>query len=153
MQTFRDLIFIFQEALKVMSEELRFLPSANRSTWTQSYIQKAWRFIWSSDCRTAETGSDLLVFSGWITSGINFKLFWMMLFTGTMQVLHRSKGRIGLGFIGLQSVNVYVDGWLRYSAGDRDMFDIYLKPRIDLVLFFLYHENDDPLSNRLIIQL
>jgi hypothetical protein len=51
----------------------------------------------------------------------------------------RSKGRIGLGFVGTQPVNVYVDGAIeiqRRRSGD--MFDIYLKANERTWYYFSY---------------
>jgi hypothetical protein len=51
----------------------------------------------------------------------------------------RSKGRIGIGFIGVQPVNVYVDGFIeiqRRRSGD--MFDIYLKADESTWYYFSY---------------
>lgn len=51
----------------------------------------------------------------------------------------RSKGKIGIGFIGKQSVNTYVDGFIeiqRRRSGD--MFDIYLKADNSTYYYFSY---------------
>ncbi len=51
----------------------------------------------------------------------------------------RSKGRIGIGFIGVQPVNIYVDGFIeiqRRRSGD--MFDIYLKADESTWYYFSY---------------
>jgi hypothetical protein len=51
----------------------------------------------------------------------------------------RSKGMIGIGFIGSQPVNVYVDGFIeiqRRRSGD--MFDIYLKADESTWYYFSY---------------
>jgi hypothetical protein len=51
----------------------------------------------------------------------------------------RSEGKIGIGFIGTQPVNVYVDGFIeiqRRRSGD--MFDIYLKADESTWYYFSY---------------
>jgi hypothetical protein len=51
----------------------------------------------------------------------------------------RSKGKIGLGFIGQQPINVYVDGFIeiqRRRSGD--MIDIYLKADQSTWYYFSY---------------
>jgi hypothetical protein len=51
----------------------------------------------------------------------------------------RSKGKIGIGYIGTQPVNVYVDGYVeiqRRRSGD--MFDIYLKADESTFYYFSY---------------
>jgi hypothetical protein len=51
----------------------------------------------------------------------------------------RSKGRIGIGFIGNQPVNIYVDGYVdiqRRRSGD--MIDIYLKANQSTWYYFSY---------------
>jgi hypothetical protein len=51
----------------------------------------------------------------------------------------RSKGKIGIGFIGPQAINVYVDGYIeiqRRRSGD--MIDIYLKANESVWYYFSY---------------
>jgi hypothetical protein len=51
----------------------------------------------------------------------------------------RSKGKIGIGYIGTQPINVYVDGFVeiqRRRSGD--MFDIYLKADESTYYYFSY---------------
>jgi hypothetical protein len=62
------------------------------------------------------------------------KLFW-----NESTSSFRSSGKIGIGFIGQQPVNVYVDGYIeiqRRRSGD--MFDIYLKADESTWYYFSY---------------
>jgi len=71
----------------------------------------------------------------------NFELFLndVNLYWNEQSSSYRSKGRIGIGFIGSQPVNVYMDGFVeiqRRRAGD--MFDIYLKADESTWYYFSY---------------
>jgi hypothetical protein len=71
----------------------------------------------------------------------NFELFLndVNLYWNESSSSFRSKGRIGLGFIGTQPVNVYVDGFIeiqRRRSGD--LLDIYLKANASTWYYFSY---------------
>ena len=137
------LTFIFSaEALKVMADEIRMMPSlkpVNLNTdlnnkgmkdllgvTAATQIKEEMDFFGSSRNLPKEFTYELLL--------NDVKLFW-----NEATSSFRSSGKIGIGFVGPQPVNVYVDGFIeiqRRRSGD--MIDIYLKADESTWYYFSY---------------
>ncbi len=143
MQTLLGFDFHFSpEALKVMSDELRFLPSAKPVNLNSELYSKGMKDLFGVQiAERLKQDLDLFGVSGELPPEFNFELFLndVTLYWNDASASYRSKGRIGLGFIGPQPVNVYVDGLIeiqRRRSGD--MFDIYLKANESTWYYFSY---------------
>ena len=85
--------------------------------------------------------TDLFGISGNLPKEFNYELLLndVTLYWNEASSSFRSKGKIGIGFIGSQPVNVYVDGFMdiqRRRSGD--MIDIYLKADGSTWYYFSY---------------
>ncbi len=130
------------EALKVMADEIRSMPSlkpVNLNTdlnnkgmkdllgvFVASQLKEEMDLFGTSKNLPKEFTYELLL--------NDVKLFW-----NESTSSFRSSGKIGVGFIGSQPINVYVDGYVeiqRRRSGD--MFDIYLKGDESTWYYFSY---------------
>ncbi len=135
--------FFSNEALKVMSDEIRMMPSLKQVNLTTDLNKKG-----MSDLLGVTVASQLKeetdLFGGGsknLPKEFTYKLLLndVKLYWNEATSSFRSKGKIGIGFIGQQPMNVYVDGYVeiqRRRSGD--MFDIYLKADKSTYYYFSY---------------
>ena len=125
-----------------MSQELKFLPTLKPVNLNSAFYTKGMRDLFGEEtANRLKEDLDLFGISGDLPPEFTFRLFLndVNLYWHEASASFRSKGRIGLGFIGTEPVNVYVDGILeiqRRRAGD--MFDIYLKANESTWYYFSY---------------
>ncbi|HQH23604.1 MAG TPA: hypothetical protein PLM01_01330 [Bacteroidales bacterium] len=130
------------EALRIMSQELKFIPTLKPVNLNSELYTKGMRDLFGVEtANRMKEDLDLFGVSGELPPEFTFRLFLndVTLYWHEASASFRSKGRIGLGFIGTDPVNVYVDGMIeiqRRRAGD--MFDIYLKANESTWYYFSY---------------
>ncbi|MGM0666483.1 MAG: hypothetical protein ACQETA_04115 [Bacteroidota bacterium] len=119
------------QALGTMAEELRLIPTLKPVDISGSKYNMAMQNLIGIDAAARlKEEMDLYGFSGNLPEDFNpelvlndLKLVWSQEFQS-----YRSEGRIGLGFIGEQPMNVYVDGFVELQKRrSGDILDIYLK--------------------------
>ncbi len=131
-RTFMALDFHFSnEALTIMTDEIRLNTSLRPvSLSTDFYRESLWSLLGEKAARTI---SDELGTFGTIRNMPPEYIYELFLNDVTLEwndasSSFRSTGKIGIGFIGQQPVNLYVDGYVeiqRRRSGD--LLDIYLK--------------------------
>ncbi|MBN2861553.1 MAG: hypothetical protein JXN62_00225, partial [Bacteroidales bacterium] len=130
------------EALRIMSDEIRLIPTLKSVNLNSELNKKG-----MDDLLGAELASrlkeelDLFGVSRELPNEFNFEILLndVNLYWNEPTSSFRSKGKIGIGYIGKQPVNVYVDGFIeiqRRRSGD--MFDIYLKADESTYYYFSY---------------
>jgi hypothetical protein len=130
------------EALKMMADEIRMMPTLKPVTLTTDFYNKGMkRLIGSEAAERMKEDVDLFGTSRNLPKEFNFEIFLndVNLYWNEASSSFRSKGKIGIGYIGTQPVNVYVDGFIeiqRRRSGD--MFDIYLKADESTWYYFSY---------------
>ncbi len=130
------------EALNIMSNEIRFLPSVKPVNLNNELYNKGMKDLLGVEIADRmKQDLDLFGVAGELPPEFNYELFLndVTLNWNESSSSFRSKGRIGLGFVGTQPVNVYVDGAIeiqRRRSGD--MFDIYLKANERTWYYFSY---------------
>jgi len=130
------------EALKIMSDEIRFLSSMKPVNLNSELYSKGMKDLFGVEVAN-RMKEDLNLFgvTGKLPPEFNSELFLndVTLYWNESTSSFRSKGRIGLGFVGPQPLNVYLDGLIeiqRRRSGD--MFDIYLKANESTWYYFSY---------------
>ncbi|MDP4223487.1 MAG: hypothetical protein Q8868_09255 [Bacteroidota bacterium] len=134
--------FFSPEALKVMSDEIRMMPTLKSVNINSEFYTKGMKDILGAGVAgqlKAET--DLFGISGNMPKEFTYKLLLndVHLRWNEASSSFRSVGKIGLGYVGNQPVNMYVDGFIeiqRRRSGD--MFDIYLKADKSTWYYFSY---------------
>ena len=130
------------EGLGMMSEEFRLTPSLKPVNLNSELYRKGMDDLIGGEA-ASRLKEQLDLFAG--TTGLpkefNFELLLndVTLYWNEATSSFRSKGKIGLGYIGGQPVNVYVDGYVeiqRRRSGD--MFDIYLKANESVYYYFSF---------------
>jgi len=130
------------EALEIMSNEIKFIPSVKPVNLNSELYSKGMKDLLGVDvANKMKQDLDLFGVTGELPPEFNFELFLneVTLYWNESSSSFRSKGRIGLGFVGTHPVNVYVDGAIeiqRRRSGD--MFDIYLKANEQTWYYFSY---------------
>ncbi len=130
------------EALKMMSDEIRMVPSLKPVNLNSEFYIKGMKdLIGVNAANQMKEDIDLFGTSRSIPKEFNFKILLndVNLYWNDASSSFRSKGKIGIGYIGTQPVNVYVDGFIeiqRRRSGD--MFDIYLKANESTYYYFSY---------------
>ena len=142
-ETILALDFHFSEgALKLMSDDIRLNPSLKPVNLNSDIYNKGMKDLMGVSAATSLKGDlDLFGTTRNMPKEFNYelllndvKLTWN---DGTSSF--RSTGKIGVGFIGPQSMNVYLDGYIdiqRRRSGD--MIDIYLKASESVWYYFSY---------------
>ncbi|MBE0676103.1 MAG: hypothetical protein IH591_15715 [Bacteroidales bacterium] len=142
-QTFLALDFYFSnQALTIMSDEIRLNPSLRPVNLNTDFNRKSLADILGE--KASKTISDELGTFGVIRSmppEFTYELFLndVTLEWNEATSSFRSVGKIGIGFIGQQPVNLYVDGHIeiqRRRSGD--LLDIYLKADESTWYYFSY---------------
>ena len=130
------------EALALMSDEIRMLPSLRPVNLNTNFNDKGMKDLLGVDVATQiKEEMNLFGSSRNLPKEFTYKLFLndVKLYWNEPTTSFRSKGRIGIGFIGSQPVNAYVDGFIeiqRRRSGD--MIDIYLKANESTWYYFSY---------------
>ena len=134
--------FFSPEALRIMSDEFRMMPTLKPVNGNSEFNSKGMKDLMGSEAAgKLKQESDLFGISGNIPKEFNYELLLndVTLYWNEASSSFRSKGRIGIGFVGRQSINVYVDGFVdiqRRRSGD--MIDIYLKADRSTWYYFSY---------------
>jgi len=130
------------EALKVMADEIRMMPSLKAVNLNSDLNNKAMKDLLGVKTATQlKEEMDLFGATKTLPKDFNYQLLLndVNLFWNESTSSFRSTGKIGIGFIGPQPVNVYVDGVIeiqRRRSGD--MIDIYLKADQSTWYYFSY---------------
>ena len=130
------------EALKAMTADIRTNPTLRTVNLSSEFNQKAMRDLLGEEA--AKKLSEELQLFGVVRSLPKEYTSQLLLNDVTLQwnpysMSFISKGKIGIGFIGDQPMNVYVDGWVelqRKRSGD--LLDIYLKAGDNTWYWFSY---------------
>jgi len=130
------------EALKMMSDRIRLMPTLKPVNLNSDQYNKGMKDLMGVEAANMmKEDLDLYGASRSLPKEFNYELFLndVTLYWNKSSSSFRSKGRIGIGFIGNQPVNVYVDGFIeiqRRRSGD--IFDIYLKADESTWYYFSY---------------
>jgi hypothetical protein len=134
--------YFSSEALKVMSDEIRMMPLLKPVNLNTDLNNKAMKDLLGINAATQlKEDMDLFGAARNIPKEMNFKLLLndVNLFWNEPTSSFRSSGKIGIGFIGQQPINTYVDGFIeiqRRRSGD--MIDVYLKADQSTWYYFSY---------------
>lgn len=134
--------YFSSDALKIMSDEIRAIPTLKAVNLNSDFYKKGLKDL-LGEAAASQINEEMGLFG---TSKNLPKEYTYQLLLNDVN-LHwneptasfRSKGKIGIGFIGQQSVNVYVDGFVeiqRRRSGD--MIDVYLKADQSTWYYFSY---------------
>jgi hypothetical protein len=130
------------EALKVMSDEIRMMPTLKPVNLNSDFNSKGMKDILGVNAAgQLKEETDLFGLSKNLPKEFTYELLLddVHLHWNEATSSYRSDGRIGIGFIGNQPVNVYVDGFVeiqRRRSGD--LIDIYLKADGSTWYYFSY---------------
>ena len=134
--------YFSDEALEKMADDIRMIPTLKTVTMSSDFNRKALRDLLGE--KTANSLTEELQLFGVVRSlpqEYNYRLLLndinLVWNPNTMSFV--SQGKIGIGFIGNQPLNVYVDGWVelqRKRSGD--LLDIYLKANDNTWYWFSY---------------
>jgi len=134
--------YFSSEALKVMADEIRMMPLLKPVNLNSDLSNKGMKDLLGVGVAT-QLKQDMDLFGGTknLPKEFNYKLLLndVKLVWNEATSSFRSTGKIGIGFIGTQPVNVYVDGNVeiqRRRSGD--MIDIYLKADQATWYYFSY---------------
>jgi hypothetical protein len=134
--------YFSNEAIKVMADDIRMMPSLKPVNLNSDLISKGMKDMLGVNIASQlKEEMDLFGSSKSLPKEFNFKLLLndVKLYWNESSSSFRSKGKIGIGFIGQQPVNVYVDGNIeiqRRRSGD--MIDVYLKADQSTWYYFSY---------------
>jgi hypothetical protein len=130
------------EALKIMSDEIRMMPSLKPVNLNSELYNKGMKdLLGIQAANQIKEEVDLFGASKNMPKEFTYEILLndVNLYWNEPSSSFRSKGKIGIGYIGNQPVNVYVDGYVeiqRRRSGD--MFDIYLKADESTFYYFSY---------------
>ena len=130
------------EALTMMSDRIKLMPTLKPVNLNSELYNKGMKdLVGIEAANMLKENLDLYGTSRSLPKEFNFEIFLndVNLYWNESSSSFRSRGRIGIGFIGVQPVNVYVDGFIeiqRRRSGD--MFDIYLKADESTWYYFSY---------------
>jgi|WetSurSiteA1Bulk_404760.scaffolds.fasta_scaffold00492_7 hypothetical protein len=130
------------EALKIMSDELRMMPTLKPVSLNSDFNNNGMKDLLGVDAANKlKQETDLFGSSGNTPKEFTYNLMLndVNLYWNEASSSFRSKGKIGIGFVGSQPINVYVDGYVdiqRRRSGD--MIDIYLKADGSTWYYFSY---------------
>ena len=143
LETIIGLDFYFSaEALKAMADEFRMMPSLKPVNLNSDLINKGMKDLMGVTAATQlKEEMDLFGTSRNLPKEFTYELLLndVNLYWNDATSSFRSTGKIGIGFIGSQPVNIYVDGYIeiqRRRSGD--MIDIYLKADESTWYYFSY---------------
>jgi hypothetical protein len=130
------------EAFEIMSNEIRGVPSLKPLNLNTEYYKKGIKDLLGAGlAEQMQQEMDIFGTSRNITREFVYELLLneVNLYWNPSTSSFRSKGKIGIGFIGGQPINAYVDGYIeiqRRRSGD--MIDIYLKADATTWYYFSY---------------
>jgi hypothetical protein len=134
--------FFSSDALKMMSDEIRAIPTLKAVNLNSELYKKGIKdLIGVAAANQINEEMGLFGTSRSLPKEYTYQLLLndVKLHWNEPTSSFRSKGKIGIGFIGQQGVNVYVDGYVeiqRRRSGD--MIDIYLKADESTWYYFSY---------------
>ena len=134
--------YFSNEALKVMSDEIRMMPSLKQVNMNTELNKKGMTDLLGVNVASQlKEEIDLVGASKNMPKEFTYKLLLndVKLYWNESTSSFRSKGKIGIGFIGQQPINAYVDGYVeiqRRRSGD--MVDVYLKADKSTYYYFSY---------------
>ena len=134
--------FFSPEALKMMADEIRMKPSLKPVNLNSELNNKGMKDLMGTAAATQiKEEMDLFGTSKNLPKEFDYELLLndVQLYWNESTSSFRSKGKIGIGFIGPQPINVYVDGYIeiqRRRTGD--LIDIYLKADESTWYYFSY---------------
>ena len=129
-------------ALRMMSDDIRLIPSLNPVPLSTDLYTKGMKDLMGVSAATSLKGDlDLFGATRNMPKEFNYELLLsdVNMKWNEESSSFRSTGKIGLGFIGQQPMNVYLDGYIdiqRRRSGD--MIDIYLKASESVWYYFSY---------------
>jgi hypothetical protein len=130
------------EALKIMSDEIRMMPTLKPVNLNSDFNSKGMKDLIGVDAaKQLKEETDLFGLSRNLPKEFTYELLLndITLKWNEASSSFRSSGKIGIGFVGSQPINVYVDGFVdiqRRRSGD--MIDIYLKADASTWYYFSY---------------
>ncbi|MCX6320519.1 MAG: hypothetical protein NTX93_01775, partial [Bacteroidia bacterium] len=130
------------EALKVMADEIRMMPTLKPVNLNTDLNNKGMKDLMGVTAASQiKEEMDLFGTSGSLPKEFNYELLLndVKLYWNEATSSFRSSGKIGIGFIGQQPINIYVDGYIeiqRRRSGD--MIDVYLKADESTWYYFSY---------------
>ena len=130
------------EALTVMSEEFRMMPSLKAVNVNTELNNKGMKdLLGDNTASKLKEDMDLFGSARSLPKEFNYQLLLndVKMYWNESTSSFRSKGKIGIGFIGQQAINMYVDGYIeiqRRRSGD--MIDVYLKGDARTWYYFSY---------------
>ncbi len=136
--------FFSSDALKMMADEIRMMPSLKPVNLNSDLISTGMKDLMGKDAaEQIKEEMDLFGTSRNMPKNLNYELLLneVNLYWNEATSSFRSKGKIGIGFIGPRPVNVYVDGYIeiqRRRSGD--LIDIYLKADKSTWYYFSYFQ-------------
>lgn len=130
------------EALKMMAEEIRMIPTLTPVSLNSNLYDKGMKDILGLSAAT-QLKEDIGLFGAVRNLPKEFTYELLLndvnIYWNEATASFRSKGKIGLGFIGPQSINIYVDGFVEIQKRrSGDMLDIYLKADNSTWYYFSY---------------
>jgi hypothetical protein len=134
--------FFSSEALKLMADEIRLKPSLKPVNLNSEQISKGMKDLMGTAAATQlKEEMDLFGTSKNLPKEFDYELLLndVHLYWNESTSSFRSKGKIGIGFIGPQAINVYTDGYIeiqRRRTGD--LIDVYLKADGSTWYYFSY---------------
>jgi hypothetical protein len=143
LQTIMGLSFYFSpEALQMMADDIRSVPTLKAVNLSSEFNRKAMRDLIGPEAAKA-LAEELQLF-GIVKTMPKQYSYQLMLNEVNLKwnpntMSFMSQGKIGIGFIGNQPLNIYVDGWVelqRKRSGD--ILDIYLKANDNVWYWFSY---------------
>jgi hypothetical protein len=130
------------EALAMIADEFRLVPSLKPVNVNSELNSKGMRDLFG-DASATRIREEMSLFgmSRNLPKEFNYEIFLndVKLYWNPSSSSYRSTGKIGIGFIGSQPLNLYVDGFVeiqRRRGGD--MIDIYLKATESSYYYFSY---------------
>ena len=130
------------EALKLMSEEIKLIPTLKPVNLNTDLNNKGMKdLIGVAAAASIKEDIDLFGSTRNLPKELAYKLVLndVNLYWNQASSSFRSKGKIGIGFIASQPLNIYVDGYIeiqRRRTGD--MIDVYLKANESTWYYFSY---------------
>ena len=134
--------FFSEEALRIMSDEIRMIPTLTAVNLNTDLNNKGMKdLLGEATANLIREEIGLFGTSRNLPKEFTYELLLndVNLYWNEATASFRSKGRIGIGFIGTQPINVYADGYVeiqRRRSGD--MIDVYLKADGSTWYYFSY---------------
>ncbi len=134
--------YFSSEALQVMADEIRMMPSLKAVNLNTDLNNKGMKDLLGVNAATQiREEMNLFGSSRSLPKEFNYELLLndVNLYWNEETASFRSRGQIGIGFIGPQPINTYVDGYVeiqRRRSGD--MIDVYLKADQSTWYYFSY---------------